>query len=94
MLGNNTNTNTNTGFFNRPFGLNVQVPTRTFQQAKETATKAVSNLWEPVVDYFEKADNVFSGDVQNQIQKYYSMAYSLGQTVRKGEEKHTFNATV
>ena len=30
MLENNT-----TGFFNRPFGLNVQVPTRTLQQAKK-----------------------------------------------------------
>ena len=36
MLGNNTN------LFNKPFGLNVKVPTRTLQQVKDTATKAVS----------------------------------------------------
>lgn len=84
MLQNNTN------FFNKPFGLNVKVPTRTLQQAKETAVKAVSGLWEPVVDYFEKADNVFSGNVQDEISKYNRMAYSLGVTMRQGQDRHTF----
>lgn len=88
MLGNSTN---NTNFFNRPFGLNVQVPTRTIQQVKDTATKAVSGLWEPMVDYFDKADNVFSGNVQEQIAKYNRMAYSLGVTMRKGQERPTIN---
>ncbi len=89
MLENNT-----TGLFNKPFGLNVKVPTRTLQQAKETAVKTVSNLWKPMEDYFEKADNVFSGDVQSEIQKYHRMAYSLGVTMRQGQEKRTFNVKV
>ena len=61
MLENNSN------LFNKPFGLNVQVPTRTLKQVKDTATKAVSKLWEPVTDYFDKTDNVFSGNVQEEI---------------------------
>ena len=85
MLENNTN------LFNRPFGLNVKVPTRTLQQVKETASKAVNSLWEPVVDYFDKADNVFSGNVQEEIAKYNRMAYSLGVAMRKGQERPTFN---
>lgn len=85
MLGNNTN------LFNKPFGMNVKVPTRTLQQVKDTATKAVNSLWEPVVDYFDKADNVFSGNVQEEISKYNRMAYSLGVTMRKGQDRHTFN---
>ena len=89
MIGNN-NTNTN-GFFNRPFGLNIALPTRTLKQVKDTATKTVSSLWEPMVDYFEKADNVFSGSVQEEISKYNRMAYSLGVTMRKGQPKTTFN---
>ncbi len=88
MLGNNTN------LFNRPFGLNVQVPTRTLKQVKDTATKAVSSLWEPVADYFEKADNVFSGNVQEEIAKYNRMAYSLGATMRKGQQRPSINFKV
>lgn len=83
--------NNSTNFFNRPFGLNVKVPTRTLKQAKETAEKAISGLWEPVVDYFDKADNVFNGNVQEEIAKYNRMAYSLGVTMRKGQDRHTFN---
>ena len=71
--------------------MNVKVPTRTLQQVKDTATKAVNSLWEPVVDYFDKADNVFSGNVQEEISKYNRMAYSLGVTMRKGQDRHTFN---
>ena len=82
--------NNSTNFFNKPFGMNVKVPTRTLQQAKETAVKAVSSLWEPVVDYFEKADNVFNGSVQDEIAKYNRQAYSLGVTMRQGQDKHTF----
>lgn len=85
MLGNNSN------IFNKPFGLNVQVPTRTLKQVKDTATKAVSGLWEPVSDYFEKADNVLSGNVQEEIAKYNRMAYSLGVTMRNGKERPTLN---
>lgn len=88
MLQNNSN------IFNRPFGLSVQVPTRTLKQAKDTAQKAVSSLWEPVVDYFDKADNVFSGNVQDEINKYNRMAYSLGVTMRKGQDRPTFNVKV
>jgi len=89
MIGNNS-TNTS-GFFNRPFGLNLTLPTRTLKQAKDTAVKTVNSLWEPMVDYFEKADNVFNGSVQEEINKYNSMAYSLGVTMRKGQPKSTFN---
>ena len=89
MIGNNS-TNTN-NFFNRPFGLNLTMPTRTLKQAKDTAVKTVNSLWEPMVDYFEKADNVFSGNVQEEINKYNRMAYSLGVTMRKGQAKSTFN---
>ena len=74
--------------------MNVQVPTRTLKQAKDTAQKAVSSLWEPVVDYFDKADNVFSGNVQEEINKYNRMAYSLGETMRKGQDRPTFNVKV
>lgn len=84
----------NTSLFNKPFGLNVKVPTRTLKQAKETAVNTVNNLWKPMADYFEKADNVFSGDVQAEIQKYHSMAYSLGVTMRQGKERPTINFKV
>lgn len=85
--------NNSTNFFNKPFGLNVKVPTRTLQQAKDTAVKAVNGLWEPVVDYFDKADNVFSGNVQEEIAKINRQTYSLGVTMRAGQDKHTFKIT-
>ncbi|MBQ2644203.1 hypothetical protein IJG14_01350 [bacterium] len=85
MLENNSN------LFNRPFGLNVHVPTRTLQQVQDTAVKAVSGLWEPVVDFFETADDVIDGTVQEEINKCNRFAYSLGVTMRQGQERHSFN---
>lgn len=81
----------NSNLFNKPFGLNVQVPTRTLKQIKQTAEKAVSGLWEPAVNYLEKADDVYSGNVRNEIDKYNRMAYSFGAIMRQGQPRTTFN---
>ena len=84
----------NTSLFNKSFGLNVHIPTRTLRQVKETAEKTVSSLWTPVVDYFDKSTPVFTGDVQKEIEKSYLRIYSLGATMREGRDIPTFNMKV
>lgn len=76
---------------NRPFGLNIKVPERTIQQAQETAGSAVSNLWTPLFSYLDENNNVFTGDVAREIDKYNRMAYSLGSIVRQGKPEITFD---
>ncbi|MDD3238315.1 MAG: hypothetical protein PHV37_09505 [Candidatus Gastranaerophilales bacterium] len=67
--------NTN-NILNRPFGLNITVPDRTIKQAQETAAKNV-NLFAPVFDYINDNQNVFSGDVAKEIDKYNKMIFTV-----------------
>lgn len=75
---------------NRPFGLNVSIPSRTLQQAQETAAKNL-NLFNPVMDYLDQNENVFNGDVAREIDKYNRMAYALGAVMRDGKREITFD---
>lgn len=82
------------GLFQMPFGLNIKVPTRTLQEAQRTLEKQVSSLWTPVFDYFEKNEEVFNGDVTEQINQYNRQAYNLGAIMRDVTETHTFDTKI
>lgn len=71
---------------NKPFGMNIFIPERTAQQYKQTLNKAVSSLWTPLFDYFEKNENVFSGDISKEIAKYNAITYSMGSIARGGAD--------
>lgn len=60
-----------TNFFNnsQSFGLNVKVPTRTLQQAGETAGNIAGGVFEPLFTYLEENENVFSGDISQELNK-------------------------
>ena len=64
----------------KPFGLNV-VPSKTHEQVKETVEEAIGNLWSPVLDYLEKNDGVFSGNVAEEINKINFQTMRLGMTM-------------
>jgi len=53
--------------------------------------KAVSSLWDPVLEYLKENENVFSGDVSQEIQKLNIQTLNLGMAMRKGESKHEFD---
>lgn len=74
---------------NRPFGLNIALPTRTLKQVGQTAQKAF-NFFAPMDEYLKENNQVFSGDVAKEIDKYNRMAYALGSTVRDGKAEVHF----
>ena len=80
----------NYNFFNKPFGLNVQLPTRTIEQVQETAKKNI-NIFSPLFTYLEQNDAVFSGDISLEIDKYNRQMYSLGAIMRQGKAEVTFD---
>lgn len=66
----------------KSFGLNV-IPDR--KLSKENAAKTIENamnaLWEPVLDYLKTNENVFSGDVNAEIQRLNMQTMQLGTIV-------------
>lgn len=61
----------------KPFGLNVLSP-KTQQQTQKTVESAIGNLWEPVLNYLKENDNVFSGNVAEEIRKTSVNAFKIG----------------
>ena len=71
----------------KPFGMNVLVP-KEGKTAKHTIEKAVKNFWEPVVNYLEKNDEVFNGNIEREIDKINIQTMNLGFASREGETIH------
>lgn len=69
------------------FGLNV-IPSQKLKIAGNKVEEAMSNLWTPLFDYLEKNENVFSGNIEAEINKINNQTLDLGNTVRKGQEQH------
>lgn len=72
----------------KPFGLNV-IPSKSAEQTGKSVEKAIGNLWSPVLDYLEKNENVFKGDVASEINKVNMQTMRLGMTM--DESKVTRN---
>ena len=74
-----------------PFGLNIALPKKSFEDVKKAAKKELENITvNPFIDYFAENDKVFSGEVAGQIKKYQAQIYSLGQIMREGQPRTTF----
>ena len=80
----------NNGNFNL-FGLNVNLPTRTIKQVKDTATKHLGELVSPIFDYLEDNQKVFTGELTDELNKYNAQMYRYGQVMRKGTQKSGFS---
>lgn len=65
-------------FFNQPFGLNVKVPERTLKQAGDTLSGTASGVFEPLFTYLEENENVFTGDISNEIRKINVASFNIG----------------
>lgn len=76
----------------KSFGMNV-IPDKsaTIEQTKDSIESAISGIWEPVLGYLKENDNVFSGQVLQEIEKLNSQAMRLGMTVNGRQEVHSFN---
>ncbi len=78
-------------FFKQPFGLNIKVPTRTIKQSQETAKNTVNSLWEPLFNFIDENQAVFTGNVANEIEKYNLMMFNTGAAMRKGSTLGSFD---
>lgn len=78
-------------FFKQPFGLNIKVPTRTIKQSQETAQNAVNGIFEPIFGFIDDNQNVFTGNVANEIEKYNLMMFNVGAALRKGSTNGGFD---
>lgn len=78
-------------FFEKPFGMNIKLPTRTIQQGKETAENAVGSVLEPLFTYIDENQPVFTGNVANEIEKYNLISYNIGAALRKDKVTGDFD---
>lgn len=76
-------------FFNKaqPFGLNVKVPGRTFEQIGKTVGDTASGVLEPLFTYLEENENVFTGDVTKEFNKISAENFNTTMMLRAADEQ-------
>lgn len=79
------------GILNNSFGLNVHLPKRTLQQIQETAGNAAGGVFEPLFNFISENQNVFTGNVANEIEKYNLMMFNVGAALRKEGDISSFD---
>ena len=78
-----------------PFGLNIALPKKTLEDVQKAAKKELEEITvNPVLEYLEENDKVFSGQVAREIKKYQAQIYSLGQVMREESPHSTFNVNI
>lgn len=86
-------------FFNNSqrFGLNVKVPEKTLRQVGQTATNLASGVIDPLLNYLETNENVFSGDVTHELNRIRSESFNTtlamnAADIKVNGDKPTFDA--
>lgn len=76
-------------FFNtaQRFGLNIKVPERTLRQVGKTAENVAGGAIEPLLNYLEENEKVFSGDVTHELNKLRSEAFNTTLIMQADDEK-------
>lgn len=72
-------------FFNgtQAFGLNVKLPERTMKQIGKTAGDLAGGVLDPIVNYLEENDNVFTGNVQYETNKLHAAIFNTSMEMGK-----------
>lgn len=60
-----------TNFFNssQGFGMNIKAPEKTLEQIGKTGSNVAGKVFEPLFTYLEENENVFSGDLNHELNK-------------------------
>ena len=83
----------------KSFGLNV-IPEgrKTLEHAQgnmedvaSSLENAISGLWEPILGYLEENDNVFSGKVNQEIDKLIGQSMKLDMALNAGVQKKSIS---
>lgn len=69
-------------FIKKPFGMNIKVPTKTIKQIEKTAGGTVGGIFEPLFNFIDDNQSVFTGDVSKEIDKYNIMQYNISAALR------------
>ena len=70
-----------TNFNIKSFGLNVIPDLKQGKHPVQSVEKAIGDMWEPVLDYLATNENVFSGEVAQEINKINIQTMQLGTIV-------------
>lgn len=69
-------------YLKHPFGMNIKMPVKTIRQIEKTAESRVNGILEPLFNFIDENQNVFTGDVSKQIDKYNALQYNIGAALR------------
>ena len=78
-------------FINQPFGMNIKIPKKTLKQIEKTAQQHTGGIFEPLFNFIDENQKVFTGDIANEIQKYNLMSYNVGAALRHGNTNGVFD---
>lgn len=78
-------------FFKQPFGMNIKMPVKTIKQVEKTAENAVGGILEPLFNFIDDNQKVFTGNVANEIEKYNLMSYNIGAALRRDKVTGDFD---
>ncbi len=78
-------------FLNKPFGMNIKVPVKTIKQIEKTAQQHTGNIFEPLFNFINENQDVFTGSVANQIEQFNIMSFNIGSELRKGKTNGRFD---
>ncbi len=83
---------------NSKFGLNVTPNKQQKQIASNEIIKStqesIGNIFDTVTGYVQKYENVFSGDVEREINLYDRQAMIVGMNLRAAEVKRHFDMNI
>ncbi len=75
----------------QPFGLNIALPQTTIQEIQKIAKEELEEITiNPFINYLEENDKVFSGEIEDEIDKYRSQIYSLNVLMNEDQPRSTF----
>ena len=69
-------------YLEQPFGMNIKIPEKTLKLIEQGAESRVNSIFEPLFNFIEDNQNVFTGDVSRQIDKYNALQYNIGAELR------------
>ena len=82
---------------NSNFGLNVSPhkgKTQNVQQGQIEENKQSYNIFNSLGEYVDKYENVFSGDIENEINMYSRQAMIVGMNLKAGETVRKFDINI
>ena len=77
------------------FGLNISSSqTKREETYNSSAQKASNDLFGAINNYVDKYENVFTGEVEKEINMYSRQAMFVGMSLRAGETKRNFDMNI